>query len=230
MKIWAEFSFWSFVIILFWGRRAEKRAPSNRRPLVFVFVFVFVFQDWERLSAAFRDMQSYWVMLERKRRQLEEEQGEERGPRVGALPLSIRHVQLDLRDLMNQVSSQVSTVVSTQSAHWYSPPRPTQSLREVTPKCFFFFFLLSLFLQMKSLSGSWVKPTAAASQLNPPRSPRTLWDSRVEGYVVLRDLDLYLTKLARDFLLLASKDANQNWKRKPEHAHTQKKELKEKKR
>lgn len=35
-------------------------------------------------------------------------------------------------------------------------------------------------------------------------STKTVWDSRVEGYVILRDLDLYLTKLARDFLLLAS--------------------------
>lgn len=35
--------------------------------------------------------------------------------------------------------------------------------------------------------------------------PKTVWDSRVEGYVILRELDRYLTKLARDFLLLASK-------------------------
>ncbi|CAL9685720.1 unnamed protein product [Knipowitschia caucasica] len=34
---------------------------------------------------------------------------------------------------------------------------------------------------------------------------RTRWDSRVEGYIILRDLNLYLTKLARDFLLLATK-------------------------
>ncbi|XP_072301769.1 interleukin-27 subunit alpha [Eucyclogobius newberryi] len=36
-------------------------------------------------------------------------------------------------------------------------------------------------------------------------SSRTQWDSRVEGYIILRDLDLYLIKLARDFLLLANK-------------------------
>ncbi|XP_055082306.1 uncharacterized protein LOC117381324 isoform X2 [Periophthalmus magnuspinnatus] len=36
-------------------------------------------------------------------------------------------------------------------------------------------------------------------------SHHTQWDSRVEGYIILRDLDLYLIKLARDFLLLATK-------------------------
>lgn len=41
---------------------------------------------------------------------------------------------------------------------------------------------------------------------------KTVWDSRVEGYIILRDLDLYLTKLARDFLLLASKThVTQQW-------------------
>lgn len=38
----------------------------------------------------------------------------------------------------------------------------------------------------------------------------TQWDSRVKGYIILRDLDLYLIKLARDFLLLATKTARNN--------------------
>lgn len=69
-------------------------------------------QDWERLHAAFLDMQTYWNMLEWKRKQLEEEENEQMvGQTVtNALPESIKYIQLDLRDLMSQVSSQVSTV------------------------------------------------------------------------------------------------------------------------
>ncbi|GAA6235967.1 uncharacterized protein LOC108893571 isoform X1 [Lates japonicus] len=121
-------------------------------------------EDWERLHAAFWDMQAYWNMLEWKRKQLEREGKEQMAART-TLPQSIKHIQLDLRDLMSQVSSQMS--------------------------------------YMKS---SWVKPTSPIwTALNPETSSKTVWDCRVEGYIILRDLDLYLTKLARDFLLLASK-------------------------
>ncbi|XP_031176147.1 uncharacterized protein LOC116064909 [Sander lucioperca] len=121
--------------------------------------------DWERLHAAFWDMQAFWNMLEWKRKQLEKEEKEHMVVRAfgTTLPQSIRHIQLDLRDLMSQVSSQMS--------------------------------------YMKS---SWTKPTSPTA-LSPQTRSKTVWDSRVEGYIILRDLDLYLTKLARDFLLLASK-------------------------
>lgn len=56
---------------------------------------------------------------------------------------------------------------------------------------------------MSYMESSWIKPTSPTS-MN-PESSKTVWDSRVEGYIILRDLDFYLTKLARDFLLLASK-------------------------
>lgn len=77
-------------------------------------------QDWERLHAAFRDMQAFWTVLEWKRKQLEKEEKEQMVARaVGTtLPQSIRHIQLDLRDLMSQVSSQVSTLKYT---HILSP-------------------------------------------------------------------------------------------------------------
>ncbi|XP_054899852.1 uncharacterized protein LOC129368766 [Poeciliopsis prolifica] len=118
--------------------------------------------DWDRLDGAFRDIQSYWSVLERKRKQLEKEQNTQRT--AAGLFQSIKHIQLDLRDLMNQVSS-----------------------------------------QMRVVRSSWVRPIPAATLQNRQRSSRTVWESRVEGYIILRDLDLYLTKLARDFLLLASK-------------------------
>lgn len=47
--------------------------------------------------------------------------------------------------------------------------------------------------------------SAAAAAPHPETSSKTEWDNRVEGYIILRDLDLYLIKLARDFLLLASR-------------------------
>ncbi|XP_034463395.1 uncharacterized protein LOC117774845 [Hippoglossus hippoglossus] len=121
--------------------------------------------DWERLHAALWDMQAYWNKLDWKRKQLEKEENENMAVRT-TLPQSIRHIQLDLRDLMSQVTSQMS--------------------------------------YMKS---SWMRPASLLAQrpLSPEISSKTVWDRRVEGYIILRDLDLYLTKLARDFLLLASK-------------------------
>ncbi|XP_023260577.1 uncharacterized protein LOC111653998 isoform X1 [Seriola lalandi dorsalis] len=121
--------------------------------------------DWERLYAAFWDMQAYWNMLDWKRKELEREEKEQSAART-ALTRSINHIQLDLRDLMNQVSS-----------------------------------------QMSYMKRSWTKPTSApvGTPLIPETSSKTVWDRRVEGYIILRDLDLYLTKLARDFLLLSNK-------------------------
>lgn len=71
-------------------------------------------QDWERLHAALWDIKNYWHMLDKKRKQLEkeEEEEEEEAQVVGAvvrntLPQAIKHIQLDLQDLMHQLSSQV---------------------------------------------------------------------------------------------------------------------------
>lgn len=60
---------------------------------------------------------------------------------------------------------------------------------------------------MNHVKNSGIRPTSPTvrTSLSPQVKAQTMWDSRVEGYIILRDLDLYLTKLARDFLLLASK-------------------------
>lgn len=60
---------------------------------------------------------------------------------------------------------------------------------------------------MSYIQSAGKKPTSppVRASLNPESSSKTAWDSGVEGYIILRDLDLYLTKLARDFLLLASR-------------------------
>uniref|UniRef100_A0A668AMA7 Uncharacterized LOC115371692 n=1 Tax=Myripristis murdjan TaxID=586833 RepID=A0A668AMA7_9TELE len=128
--------------------------------------------DWERLRTASWDLHTYWDMLERKRKQLEGAEGEQMAGQQGqstmTLLQSIKNIQLDLRDLMKQVS-----------------------------------------FQMSHMNSSSVNPTASTPSQNPPPSyqpPSNLtWASRVEGYIILRDLNLYLIKLARDFLLLASK-------------------------
>lgn len=60
--------------------------------------------------------------------------------------------------------------------------------------------------QMGYIGSMSVKPyTTSVRSMNAESNTWMEWDSRVEGYIILRDLDLYLTKLARDFLLLATK-------------------------
>lgn len=99
-------------------------------------------QDWERLHAAFWDMQAFWNMLEWKRKQLEKEEKEHMVVRAfgTTLPQSIRHIQLDLRDLMSQVSSQVSTIVLQKSTHISPFVAHAKTLEEVTDKNSFSFF------------------------------------------------------------------------------------------
>lgn len=83
----------------------------------FKLISVVVYQDLERLGAALGDIQAYWDMLEKKRKQLEEEGEKEKEQMAGSvlrhtLPQGIKHIQLDLQDLMGQVSSQVSLIFS----------------------------------------------------------------------------------------------------------------------
>lgn len=56
-------------------------------------------------------MQAFWNMLDWKRKQLEKQEKTRAAVRAihTTLPQSINHIQLDLRDLMSQVRSQVST-------------------------------------------------------------------------------------------------------------------------
>lgn len=117
----------------------------------------------------------------------------------------IKHIQLDLRDLMSQVSNQVCIAFLTE-IHSFCPtfnPHKDPG-RGDTNHDMICFVLLP---QMRHIKDSWTKPAPPPewSPHNAEASFKTVWDSRVEGYVILRDLDLYLTKLARDFLLLASK-------------------------
>ncbi|XP_051903630.1 uncharacterized protein LOC127588803 [Hippocampus zosterae] len=124
--------------------------------------------DWQRLQAAFSDMQAYRNRLVWKRKELEREAKEKKGVQrlPNNLPKDIKHIEMDLRDLMSHVGNHMSYIKTSN--------------------------------RTSNLPTVW-------TPLNPSSISKTLWEKRVEGYIILRDLDLYLTKLARDFLLLASK-------------------------
>lgn len=151
-------------------------------------------------------MQTFWNMLERKRQQLEMEGEQTMGP-VGqeTLSESIGLIQLELRDLMSQVSSQVATTFTETILKRLIKGSDTQ---EGWRHSFCFV------PQISHIQSSWMEPpppTVAEPQC-PHASSERDWDSRVEGYVILRDLDLYLIRLARDFLLLATQsDTSQHW-------------------
>lgn len=78
-------------------------------------------------------MKTYWNMLEWKRIQLENEEKDQKMVQDARTTLTrnIRHIQLDLRDLISQVSTQVSTVFLLKSTHISSSPFPVE---EVTSK------------------------------------------------------------------------------------------------
>uniref|UniRef100_A0A671S7A2 Cardiotrophin-2-like n=2 Tax=Sinocyclocheilus anshuiensis TaxID=1608454 RepID=A0A671S7A2_9TELE len=114
-------------------------------------------QDNERLHLASHNLQTFWTHLEGQRQQLErekdatKERGEQRrGKRGKPQPnLCQRFVslQIDLRDLMKQVNSQVHVHTSETSR----------------------------------------------------------WIQHLRGYVILRDLERYLSRLARDYAVLQAK-------------------------
>ncbi|XP_046906410.1 uncharacterized protein LOC124488015 [Hypomesus transpacificus] len=136
-------------------------------------------KDWERLTGASRDLNTYWSQLDRKRKQMEMEKERtmmSHGSKAASrnpptLPQSFSRIQREISDLVNQVNFQLR-FVKVSPVSTTSPPK---------------------------LTGSATPPASTA----PPQ--QTLWLSRLEGYVILRDLERYLVKLTRDFLLLASK-------------------------
>ncbi|KAL4608473.1 interleukin-27 subunit alpha-like [Arapaima gigas] len=145
-------------------------------------------QDWERLSQAKQDLQTFWAHLDIKRGQLQEEEKEKqrgkqglrlRGRPAPPLTQAMLSVQMDLRDLIQQVDSQVAP--GTSSLASASSP--------------------SLETTQEPILGQIPWDPAHGAPLLPSLQ---LWASRLQGYVILRDLSCYLGKLARDFTLLAS--------------------------
>ncbi|XP_062309465.1 uncharacterized protein LOC134013771 [Osmerus eperlanus] len=137
-------------------------------------------KDWERLAGASRDLNTYWSHLDRKRKQMEKE-GMMMGH--GSMPTSRNPPTLpqSFSRIQREISDLVNQVNFQMRFVKVSPVSTT-----TPPK----------------LTGSATPPASTA----PPQ--QTLWVSRLEGYIILRDLERYLVKLTRDFLLLASKQTD----------------------
>ncbi|XP_036392427.1 cardiotrophin-2-like [Megalops cyprinoides] len=132
-------------------------------------------QDVERLGLAARDLRSFWVHLDLQRRQIEEERGERKGQR-NRLIQAVLAIQVDLQKLAHQINSQLRYLWSVASTR----PLPCP------------------------LSGPTHSPPEKLLLL-PQFLPPETWCRRLQGYVILRDLERYLAKLSRDFTLLKSR-------------------------
>ncbi|XP_072531593.1 uncharacterized protein [Salminus brasiliensis] len=243
-------------------------------------------EDSERLSSASRDLYTFWTHLESQRRKLEMEKEEgtesdgdnaiqrrnKRGRPLLTLPQSMLGIQLDLRDLMRQVSSQLAEMkvlkqdpatdympTASPTSAFSSPTHPTPTLNPFLttdkhsssaamssqtsnptststtstsspiasvpgPYSTLGRILTSTpwdmaatnegqtsFASTEAASSSeevtQVATVAATSKAKPTAqvSGPSRWVSRLEGYVILRDLERYLSRLARDYTLLRAK-------------------------
>ncbi|XP_051531882.1 uncharacterized protein LOC127427950 [Myxocyprinus asiaticus] len=235
-------------------------------------------KDIERLRLASCHLQTFWTHLEYQRQQLERERDEmkdrreqKRGKRGRPQPTlcqSFMGLQIDLRDLMRQVNSQLISLSITQDPEststkspilrlLHSTPTPNASIRHPTVRstptssrklqtsfhtdtpCSSTHFTTestSTSSNMKlPYSGLSTKPEKTSVGVTvTPRPPKptqtsTVSDSRgsllsvdnqqttalssglsrwvqhLRGYVILRDLEQYLSRLARDYTVLQAK-------------------------
>ncbi|XP_071390945.1 interleukin-27 subunit alpha [Centroberyx affinis] len=131
--------------------------------------------DWERLRTAAWDLHTYWDMLEQKRKQLEQAEKEQMAAQELRPAITLPQSIEHIQLDLRDLMRQVNRQMNHVNGSRVSPTSPS------------------------------VPPASQGPPLSHQPPSQMLWDSRVEGYIILRDLDLYLTKLARDFLLLASK-------------------------
>ncbi|XP_027015332.1 uncharacterized protein LOC113650951 [Tachysurus fulvidraco] len=211
----------------------DKRIVLNTLPPVTINYRMWLqMEDAERLFRASRDLQLFWSHLESQRQKLQgnsevEERAMNMKPRnrrgrpLQSLSQSILGIQLDLRDLIRQVNSQLlsmstsntppptstlSTTISSStsrpsaspiSTSTASPPGSTRSaldlILSITPR--------SIDVQSVPRHGQR-EPSPGPVQQKPDTSR---WMSVLEGYVILRDLDRYLCRLVRDYTLLRAK-------------------------
>uniref|UniRef100_A0A672P6Z2 Uncharacterized LOC107548437 n=1 Tax=Sinocyclocheilus grahami TaxID=75366 RepID=A0A672P6Z2_SINGR len=146
-------------------------------------------QDTERLRLASHNLQTFWTHLEVLRQQLERERDatkerrEQRRGKRGKPQPTLRQrfvsLQIDLRDLIKQVNSQVQVLSITASTK--SP---------------------------------LLHPLHATSSSGPiPKTSR--WIQHLRGYVILRDLERYLSRLARDYAVLVSHSGRPKFPKHP---------------
>ncbi|KAF7688925.1 hypothetical protein HF521_013732 [Silurus meridionalis] len=124
-----------------------------------------------------------------------------RGRPYRSLSQSILGVQLDLRDLMRQVNAQLLILRMSKNKEYYThtpPPTSPASTRSALD------LILSSSLSTTNIPGD----TPGRNELslrNIPRSSTSQWESVLKGYVILRDLERYLSRLVRDYTLLRAK-------------------------
>ncbi|KAG1937410.1 uncharacterized protein LOC120461780 [Pimephales promelas] len=209
-------------------------------------------QDTERLRLASHYLQIFWTHLESQRQQLErerdatrekrEQRRDKRGRPQPTLCQSFVGLQIDLRDLMRQVNSQLKSITqlsastespllhplhstslsspfpsmhhSTDNTRKPQSPRPT-----VNPRSSAHFTVQSsetfnsadrrLTSAMKKTTVSLLQTTTRASTLASTQQTTTaresLWIQHMRGYMILRDLERYLSRLARDYTVLQAK-------------------------
>uniref|UniRef100_A0AAY4CP92 Uncharacterized protein n=1 Tax=Denticeps clupeoides TaxID=299321 RepID=A0AAY4CP92_9TELE len=142
-------------------------------------------QDTERLNVASEGLQTFWTHLESHRKLLNEDTNRgRRSVEDQSLSQSFWNIQIDIRDLVKQVDVQLNRakleVGSSESAPCPScEPSEGQTHRATT------------------------KPVQIAETL-----PSSLWARRLKGYIILRDLDRFLVRLARDLIFLKAKQQN----------------------
>ncbi|TRY57379.1 hypothetical protein DNTS_024960 [Danionella cerebrum] len=203
-------------------------------------------QDFERLDVALQNLHVFWIHLDSQRQQLErereatkarrEQRRDKRGRPQPDLCQSFEVLQVDLRDLMSQVSYQLSSFTSesgstiSQLVSTSSPsPRPsmqpfstgTTLLQTTThtnnPDTSTHFTNHSPQTSSSFSRGPTsvmatveMQPTTVSpGLLSTPRATSaaatSLWVQHLNGYVILRDLERYLRRLARDYTLLQAK-------------------------
>lgn len=206
----------------------DKRIALNTLPSVTINYRTWLqMKDTERLYRASRDLQSFWTHLESQRQKLHgnsDGSGEtgvkkrnRRGRQSQSLSESILGIQLDIRDLMRQVNSQLHSIstLKNEDDNTHAPPPTTTSSSTSTvsspgsarpaleP-------IRSSTLRTKDVPQSVTPPREDASspvavQQNAPEPVSSQWVSVLEGYVILRDLERYLSRLVRDYTLLRAK-------------------------
>ncbi|XP_048840148.1 cardiotrophin-2 [Brienomyrus brachyistius] len=146
------------------------------------------FSDWQamedrdRLSQASHNLHIFWTHLDVKRRQLETEHQRQRVGKdsflQGQRAPSIEKAMLSVQMDLRDLIEHVSAQLHRLNGTSVSGPTPSPVL-DSTP--------------LETSSSSLLLPT------------QKLWSSRLQGYVILRDLGRYMEKLVREFILLATK-------------------------
>ncbi|XP_073695607.1 uncharacterized protein [Garra rufa] len=202
-------------------------------------------QDSERLRLASHNLQTFWTHLEGQRQQLEREKDatkERREQRRGkrgkpqpTLSQSFVSLQIDLRDLMKQVNSQLNSLRITASTksplihplHSTSSPSAIPSMHHSTESTTVLptpthtdnhhssTALSSTSTENTSVSFLPPTQTSAASIFTGSRlsvvtqqtttAETSRWVQHLRGYVILRDLERYLSRLSRDYAVLQAK-------------------------